>query len=153
MTIKASEEYNIEAMRILRTALYPSVRYDTQLKVVEVEMPCLCRTEVGYTVTSFAEPVVEGFPTKWSESSLVSPVAQQILAENENLELGEETSWTEADFEERVKLTESMCRLGCYITTMIDGVGMDNNNGYEVDTETTTIAPSTAIQAVEPQPW
>src|SRR5205814_1793291 len=102
--------------------------------IIQVEMLKRSYDEASgvYTVKRFDVPILEHFPTKWYEVSLVSPIAQQILGENEALEFGEQPSWTEENFEERVQVFESMCRPACYMVKEMDGMGFYNDNGLDI---------------------
>lgn len=74
----------------------------------------------------------EGQPGLWYEASISSATAQDLLAENAGLQLGDEASW-DCDRLERRGVFTSLCRSGLALVSAMDGIGSRNDNGQVPD--------------------
>lgn len=130
--IDASHRITFNFVRVLRTTLYPSTGNGSQLKITEVhDLKFEKHSNKNIYYAFEAENVMEdGRPTMWYQISLTSPIAERVLEENVSLEFGEETTWSEEDFDERVHIFKSLCLPACYMIKKMDGMGFYNDNGY-----------------------
>jgi hypothetical protein len=130
--LDAAHSVTFNFVRVLRTTLYPSTGNGSQLKITEVHDLKFEKHSNKNTYYAFeAESVMEeGKPTMWYQMSLTSPIAERVLEENINLEFGEQTTWSEGDFDERVHVFKSLCLPACYMVKKMDGMGYYNDNGY-----------------------
>ena len=134
MLFELDDAYGIQfnTVRVHRTVLYPGTGNGSQLKITEVHNLNVNKHEHNCIYYAWEPEIVleKQSPTMWYEISLTSPVAQRVLEENVNLEFGEETTWTEEDFDERVRILKSLCVPANYIVKKMDGMGFYNDNGY-----------------------
>jgi hypothetical protein len=67
----------------------------------------------------------------WHEASISSAKANELFAQNESLELGDEASWTVEDLS-RINASQAMYMPACEMLRKMDGVGLYNDNGVDV---------------------
>ncbi|KAH8820319.1 hypothetical protein F5884DRAFT_866066, partial [Xylogone sp. PMI_703] len=69
-----------------------------------------------------------GGQTRWFEVRITSSVADQILKQNEDLELGDAAKWTRDDFI-KAQVAKRLCEQTCKVLKKMDTVGLQNDNG------------------------
>ena len=69
-----------------------------------------------------------GGETRWFEASIQSVRADELLAQNGNLELGEESGWTPETFSNAMVL-DDLYLSACEMLKRMDTVGVHNDNG------------------------
>jgi hypothetical protein len=77
---------------------------------------------------------------RWFTASIESVRANEILAQNATLELGEEAGWTPKSFA-MASILDDFCIPACGMLKQMDGVGYHNNNGIRRSTATAGPAP------------
>lgn len=74
------------------------------------------------------QSLYEGRPCLWYEASVSSGRAQQLFAENVDLEFGDRTCW-DCEQLDREGVFEDICRPALGMITRMDAIGLLNDNG------------------------
>jgi hypothetical protein len=81
----------------------------------------------------------------WYEASVSSAKAEELLKQNTTLELGDEAEWTPEKLEE-LDAASAMYIPACEMVKQMDGVGLHNDNGIDLQEASTE-------QACPPKPY
>ncbi|KAG9240013.1 hypothetical protein BJ878DRAFT_528764 [Calycina marina] len=127
------DKLSLDAVRVHRQVDYPSVNGQSVLHINEVyDLDMESRNTGTYTdyramQNTNPPPGIEKVD-HWYNVSISSIKANEKLAANRMLKLGDEAAWTVDDLSS-LKAAEAMVFPGCEMLMQMDGIGLWNNNG------------------------